>query len=36
MGDWRPGKALTGFSEPPKMKNPKKIVVGRSELLGKR
>lgn len=36
MGDWRPGEALTGFSEPPKMKNPKKIVVGRSGLLGKR
>ena len=36
MGAWCPGKALTGFSAPPKLKNPKKTVVGRSELLGKK
>jgi serine/threonine-protein kinase HipA len=36
MGEWSASDALTGFSEPPKLKNPKKEVVGHSELLGKR
>ena len=36
MGAWRAGEALTGFSEPLKLKNPKKAAVGHSELLGKR
>ena len=35
-GDWHAGEALTGFSGPPKLKNPKKTAIGRSELLGKR
>ncbi len=36
MSDWKPGEALVGFSEPPKLENPKKAKVGRSQLLGKR
>jgi len=36
MGEWDAGEALTDFSEPPKLANPKKAVIGRSELLGKR
>ena len=36
MGAWIPSEALTGFSEPPKLKNPKKAATGHSELLGKR
>lgn len=35
LGDWKPGTALTGFSDPPKLENPK-AVIGRSELLGRR
>ena len=35
MGDWQPGDAMTGFSDPPKLENPK-AVIGRSELLGKK
>lgn len=36
MGEWRAGERLTDFPKPPKLKNPKKKTVGRSELLGKR
>jgi serine/threonine-protein kinase HipA len=36
MSDWKPGEVLVGFSEPPKLENPKKAKVGRSPLLGKR
>ena len=36
MGEWRAGELLAGFSEPPKLKNPRKAAVGRSELQGKR
>lgn len=36
MSDWKPGEALMGFSGPPKLENPKKAKVGRSQLLGKR
>ena len=35
VAEWKPGKAFEGYPDPPKLKNPKKIV-GRSELLGKR
>lgn len=36
MGEWSASEALTGFSDPPKLANPKKAAIGRSELLGKR
>jgi hypothetical protein len=36
MGEWRASDALTGFSAPPKLANPKKVAIGRSELLGKK
>ena len=36
MSEWRAGEALTSFPEPPKLVNPKKAAVGRSELLRKR
>ena len=36
MGEWSASEALTGFSDPPKVANPKKAAIGRSELLGKR
>lgn len=36
MGEWRAGAALTRFSPPPKLKNPKEASVGRSPVLGKR
>jgi serine/threonine-protein kinase HipA len=36
MGEWSAGEALTGFSDPPKLANPKKAATGRSELPGKR
>lgn len=36
MSEWRPGGALTGFSEPPQLKKPTKATTGRSEMLGKR
>ena len=36
MGEWRAGEALTSLPEPPKLVNPKKAAVGRSELLRKR
>lgn len=35
IGEWNASEALTGFSEPPKLKRPK-TVIGRSELLGKK
>lgn len=34
LGDWRSSEALTGFSDPPKLENPR-TVIGRSELLRK-
>lgn len=34
LGAWPAGEALTGFSDPPKLDNPR-TVIGRSELLGK-
>ena len=36
MGEWSASEALTDFSPPPKLANPKKGTIGRSELLGKR
>ena len=36
MGEWSASDALTGFSDPPTLANPKKGAIGRSELLGKR
>jgi len=36
MGEWSASEALTGFSDPPKLANPKKAAIGRSELPGKR
>ena len=36
MGEWRPAKAMSGFSEPARLKSPKRAVAGRSELLAKR
>lgn len=35
LGDWNPDTAMTGFSDPPRLENPK-MVIGRSELLGKK
>jgi serine/threonine-protein kinase HipA len=35
MGDWTPGEAFTGFTEPPKRK-AQKARIGRSPLLGQR
>jgi serine/threonine-protein kinase HipA len=34
LGSWQPGEAMTGFSDPPKLENPR-VVIGRSELLGR-
>ena len=36
MSEWNRSEALTGFSKPRKLKNPKKAAIGRSELLKKR
>ena len=35
LGDWRCGDAMTGFSDPPKLENPR-TVIGRSALLGRK
>lgn len=35
LGAWKPGKAMTGFSDPPKLESGK-AVIGRSELLGRK
>ena len=36
MGEWSPGEVLTGFSDPPKLKELKRELIGRSELLGRK
>jgi serine/threonine-protein kinase HipA len=33
LGYWKPSDTMTGFSDPPKLEDPK-TVIGRSELLG--
>jgi serine/threonine-protein kinase HipA len=35
LGGWKPGRAMSGFSDPPKLENLR-TVVGRSELLGRK
>ena len=35
MGEWKPGDAMTGFSDPPKLDNPR-TEIGRSELLARK
>jgi len=35
LGDWKYGEAMTWFSDPPKLDNPK-ATIGRSELLGRK
>lgn len=36
VGDWQPGAAFEGFSEPPKLKGGGTTTIGRSPLLGER
>lgn len=35
LGAWKAGDGMTGFSDPPKLEEPK-VVIGRSELLGRK